>query len=188
MALEELLSVYEQRLTQIAMFRITPALRSKTPIGHILLATRLKAVNQFESFTTDDSGSAFLWFRSIILETTESLNRQYQRNNQQKYAKHTAAVSLCDLMQLEGSHAEFSKLQMNDTDLEILALCHFEKLTNREVASITGLKRRDVVVTYVRAMYSIARVQPDGDWIQYAHEIMRYYQHASALQTMRMGV
>ncbi|MGE0609519.1 MAG: sigma-70 family RNA polymerase sigma factor, partial [Pirellulales bacterium] len=54
--------------------------------------------------------------------------------------------------------AELSRLvvqaldQMNPTDREILALRHFEELTNKEVSEVLGLDRKAASIRYIRAL------------------------------------
>ena len=41
---------------------------------------------------------------------------------------------------------------MSETDREVLALRHFEELTNNEVAEVLGLERKAASIRYVRAL------------------------------------
>lgn len=41
---------------------------------------------------------------------------------------------------------------MNEIDREVLALRHFEELTNKEVAEVLGIDRKAASIRYVRAL------------------------------------
>ena len=47
---------------------------------------------------------------------------------------------------------------MNETDREILALRHFEELTNKETAEVLGIEQKAASIRYVRALARLKEV------------------------------
>ena len=47
---------------------------------------------------------------------------------------------------------------MNEVDREVLALRHFESLSNREVASLLGMTEQAASIRYVRALGRLKQI------------------------------
>ncbi len=48
--------------------------------------------------------------------------------------------------------------EMNETDREVLALRHFEELTNKETAEVLGIEPKAASIRYVRALACLKEV------------------------------
>jgi RNA polymerase sigma-70 factor (ECF subfamily) len=50
---------------------------------------------------------------------------------------------------------------MNPIDREVLALRHFEELTNTETAEVLGIEQKAASIRYVRALARLKAILPD---------------------------
>ena len=134
----------------------------------------MRAVERIGYFLSDASHSSFIWFRMIVNQTLIELHRRHlgaeKRNAAKDLSIHggwtSESTSSCISFQLLGkltspsnavSRAEVAKQldvavqSMNEMDREILALRHFEELTNSETARVLNMSEQAASIRYVRA-------------------------------------
>ena len=124
--------------------------------------------------------SLFVWLRLIVGQTLIDVHRRHlgakmrdaerEESVQQRLSEGTSislsfhllahltspsqAAARAELMTL----VEEALSGMSDTDREVLALRHFEELTNSEVAEVLGLERKAASIRYVRALARLKSV------------------------------
>jgi RNA polymerase sigma-70 factor (ECF subfamily) len=125
--------------------------------------------------------SPFIWLRMIVNQTLVDLHRQHlgvQRRDAGREvsldgAPYAQATSASVAIQLVGTftspsgaaaRADRHKLvqnaieQMDPIDREVLALRHFEELTNSEVAEALGIEQKAASIRYIRALRRLKEI------------------------------
>jgi len=190
-ALAELFTLYRPRLWRMVNFRLDPRLRGRVDPDDILQDAWVNAVTRINHFLTDASRSCFIWFRMIVQQTLVDVHRRHlgadkrnaARERSLSYKAHADSTSTSLAFHLQAHltspssvmvRAELAQqldtvLQgMSDIDREVLALRHFEQLTNAETALVLGMSEQAASVRYVRALQRLKKVLevmpgfPDG--------------------------
>ncbi len=180
-ALGELFAIYRPRLWRMVTFRLHPSLQGRIDADDVLQDAWLRAIERIEHFYEGQGASSFLWFRSIVIQTLLDLHR-FHLGAQKRSAGRELSIdsgwaagstSSCLAFHLSdsarspssnASHAELTKqldsvlLGMNDVDREVLALRHFEALSNSEVAKLLNLTEQAASVRYVRALGRLKQI------------------------------
>jgi RNA polymerase sigma-70 factor (ECF subfamily) len=180
-ALGELFALYRPRLWRMVTFRLHPSLQGRIDADDVLQDAWLRAIERIDHFFEGEEVSSFLWFRSIVTQTLLDLHRFHLGAQKRSTARELSidsgwaagstssslAFHLSDSARSpssNASHAEMTKqldsvlLGMNDVDREILALRHFEALSNGEVAKLLNLTEQTASVRYVRALGRLKQI------------------------------
>ena len=181
-ALGELFAIYRPRLWRMVTFRMHPGLQGRIDADDVLQDAWLRAIDRLEHFYKDaSSSSSFLWFRSIVIQTLLDLHRFHLGAQKRSTSRElsiesvwgSGSTSSCLAFHLSdsarspssnASQAELTKrldsvlLGMNEVDREILALRHFEALSNAEVAKLLNLSEQAASVRYIRALGRLKQI------------------------------
>lgn len=180
-ALSEMFATYRPSLWRMVNFRLHPQLQGRIDVDDVLQEAWLKAVSQMENFITDASRSCFVWFRMIVSQTLVDLHRRHLGAAKRSAAKEFSidrgwsaeSTSYSIAFHLAGSATspsnaaikmEMSKqldaaLQgMSEIDREVLALRHFEELSNSETAQILEMSEQAASARYMRALARLKQV------------------------------
>lgn len=180
-ALGQLFAIYRPRLWRMVTFRLHPGLQGRVDADDVLQDAWLNALERIEHFFDGDESSSFLWFRTIVIQTMIDLHRfhlgaQKRSTTREKslgsgWASGSTSSSLAFHLSdsarspsSNASHAELTRrldsvlLGMNEVDREILALRHFEALSNSEVASLLNLSEQAASVRYIRALGRLKQI------------------------------
>ena len=157
----------------------TPRPNSKRKIIFIMMCIQLKcrymdAINRIHYYVDDPSTSFFIWLRLIVGQTMINIHRRHLgtqmrdanreisiQNARARATSETLAAHLLGqftspsqaAMRAEISHQLEAALEsMSPIDREVLALRHFEELTNSEVAEVLGIQHKAASIRYVRAI------------------------------------
>lgn len=175
-SLGELFARHRDRLWRIVTFRIDPRLRSRLDPDDLLQEAFLDAARRLPHYQKVPEMSPFVWLRQVVKQTMIDHHRRHlktQRRNAARDAVAPAAgnfpvgtfVSLVG--QLLGHCTSPSQVAMRDEvarqleaaladmeeiDQEVLALRHFEELSNQEVAEVLGIQEKAASIRYVRAL------------------------------------
>ncbi len=143
-------------------FRVHPSLQGRIDADDVLQDAWLRAVERIQHFFEVEGESSFLWFRSIVTQTLLDLHRFHLGTQRRSMSRELSmdqgwglgSTSSCLAFHLSdsgrspssnASRAELSKqldsvlMGMNEVDREVLALRHFESLSNGEVAKLLGM-------------------------------------------------
>lgn len=180
-ALAELFLRYRPALWRMVNFRLHPKLQGRVDVDDVLQEAWMKASSQIERFVTDATKSPFVWFRMIVSQTLVDLHRRHlgaeKRSAAREFSIHSGwsseSTSFSLAYHLLGHltspsqailRAEFSKQldaaldTMSDIDREVLALRHFEELSNSETAQILGMSEQAASARYIRAIGRLKHV------------------------------
>jgi RNA polymerase sigma-70 factor (ECF subfamily) len=179
-ALAELYLECRPRLERMVAFRLDPRLRGRVDPADILQEAFLAISKRLPEFLDAPDVSSFVWLRRITLQTLVDTHRRHFRDKRSvgKEVKlrsssandatsYSIAFSLLDHQASPSKAAveaeEIDQLRqalesMDEIDREVLALRHFEHLTNHETAEALGLSITAASNRYVRAMGRLAEL------------------------------
>jgi RNA polymerase sigma-70 factor (ECF subfamily) len=180
-ALAELFSIYRPRLWRMVNFRLHPRLQGRVDPDDVLQDAWLMAVNRITYFLRDASHSSFIWFRMIVNQALIDLHRHHLGAEKRNAARDVPVFSgwasgstsssmafhLCGHLTSPSSavnRAELAKqldtiLQgMNEVDREVLALRHFEELSNSETARVLNMSEQAASGRYIRALGRLKQI------------------------------
>ena len=173
--LAEEFSRNRDRFRRMVDFRIDAALAGRVDPDDVLQEAWLAATQRLEHFLQNESLSLFVWLRMIVGQTLVDVQRRHlgakkrdvyrERSIHADRWSHNTSVSL--VAKLLGTFTSPSQAavrderaaqlrdaidEMDEIDREILALRHFEELTNSEVAEVLGIRETAASNRYVRAL------------------------------------
>jgi RNA polymerase sigma-70 factor (ECF subfamily) len=174
-ALAELFSRHRDRLWRMVNFRIDRRLRSRLWPDDVLQDTYMNAQKRIHRFAEDGFTSPFVWLRMIVHQTLIDLHREHlgtqKRDVEREVSldgrRFTQTTSASMTFQLIGDWTTPSQAavrqerlgmveraiaELDPLDREVLALRHFEELTNAEVAEELGVSGKAASIRYVRAL------------------------------------
>ena len=189
-ALAQLFSQHRERLWRVANFRLAKKLKSRIDPEDILQESYMAAAQRLQHYK-EDSPSAFVWLRMIVIQTMTDLYRKHLgakgRNVEREVQAHrwgySQATSASMAIQLIGNLTTPSKAAMRaeltlkleqaiegmePIDQEILALRHFEELSNKEVAEVLGIEQKAASIRYFRALKRLKNILADVSGITLA--------------------
>lgn len=180
-ALTELFSAQRERLWRIVHFRLDDRLRGRIDPDDVLQETYLAAVQRLTHYKEGNFTSPFLWLRAVLKQTLIDLHRRHvgaQRRavdrdvalDASPYAQTSATLIAAMLAgkltspsqaaaraELVGT-VEKAMATMEPIDQEVLALRHFEELSNAEVAEVLGIEQKAASIRYVRAVRRLKEI------------------------------
>jgi RNA polymerase sigma-70 factor (ECF subfamily) len=174
-ALAELFEGYRGRLRQMVRLRLDRRLRGRVDPSDVLQDAYLDLSRKLEDYTTRTGLPFFLWLRLVVGERLLRVHRQHlgaaMRDADREISLNHGAIpqasSASLAAQLLGRFTSASRAvaraemqqqlqdalnEMEPLDREVIALRHFEELTNDEVAAVLGLTKGAASKRYVRAM------------------------------------
>ncbi len=180
-ALAELFSQHRDRLWRMINFRLDPRLHGRVDADDVLQESWLAAVQRIDHFLADASRSIFVWFRLIASQTLIDVHRRHlgtqKRNAALEFSinrgwssdstssalsfhllGHLTSPSHAALREELSNQLQQSLASMNEIDREVLALRHFEQLSNKETAQILGISDQASSDRYMRALGRLKNV------------------------------
>ena len=173
-AVAELFSHYEDRLRKMVNYRLDRRLYGRVDAGDVLQEAYLEAARRVGDYLDRPTVPFFVWLRQITSQVLIDTHRRHlakMRDANQEVRIHRGAYlhasSLSLAAQLVGNLTSPSRVAMreelldqlrealdgmDELDREVLALRHFEELTNNEVAEVLGLQKAAASNRYVRAL------------------------------------
>ncbi len=186
-ALAELFSQHRQRLWQMVRFRMDHQLAGRVDPDDVLQESYLAAAQRMGSFREESEMSGFLWLRLIVKQTMIDVHRRHI-DSQKRDARRevsvckkfspgqtTASIASVLLGHLTSPSQAVMRAELSDQltsaiaemdpmDQEVLALRHFEELTNQEVADTLGIQPKASSMRYVRAIKRLSEIMSDSPW------------------------
>jgi len=180
-ALAELFSYYRPRLWRLVAFRLHPQLQGRIDADDVLQDAWIRAIDRIDSFLKDAAMSSFLWFRTIVCQTLVDLHRFHMGAQKRSAAREfsinrgwsTESTSSSMSFHLQqpartpsstlgraeqARQLELALQGMNENDREVLALRHFEELSNSETARVLNMTEQAASARYVRALARLKQV------------------------------
>ncbi|MDB4793989.1 sigma-70 family RNA polymerase sigma factor [Pirellulaceae bacterium] len=173
-AIVKLFLKFRPQLKRVVEFRMDSRIRSRADADDVLQEAFLIVKDRFTEFVEAPGVSLFIWLRQHTLQVLIEFQRRHFRKKRtvereerlqlpvtfsgtskliareligQLTSPSQAAIKNQELEQLNESLES-----MGETDREILAMRHFEQLTNNEVAQILNIKPAASSNRYVRAL------------------------------------
>ena len=174
-ALGDLFDIHRERLWRTVQFRLDRRLAARVDPDDILQEAFVNAAARVQHYLEDPTRSLFVWFRLIVGQTLVDVYRRHigaemrdaGREVSLQGMKYPQATSMSLAAELLGSitspsqaaqraevsiQLEQALAEMSDLDQEIIALRHFEDLTNGEVAEVLEIQPTAASNRYVRAL------------------------------------
>jgi RNA polymerase sigma-70 factor (ECF subfamily) len=180
-ALAEAFSLHWDRLWRLVKFRLDRRLWARVDAEDIVQEAYLNAAQRLEHLFDESSASVFLWLRLIVMQTLINVHRRHLGTQGRDAHREVSlrgwggpqATTTSNIAQLVASATSPSQIamrrevadrleqtleNMDPIDREVLALRHFEELTNREVAAVLGIGQKAASMRYVRAVSRLKNV------------------------------
>ena len=180
-ALAELFALHRDRLWRIVSFRMDKRLLTRLEPDDILQEAWLAADKRIDRFGRDGFESSFLWLRLIVNQTLVEAHRRhleaqardirrevavegalYSQDTSVSLAIHLVASLTSPSLKAQ-KHELIELVQkaiagLEPLDQEILALRHFEELTNAEAAQVLAIEPKAASIRYIRALRRLKTV------------------------------
>ena len=174
-ALAELFALHRQRLWRVAHFRTDGRLSARIDPDDILQDAFLDASRRLHHYSADSDYSPFVWLRMIVAQTLADAHRRHLGAKQRDAGRELTVrsggspddtvLTIANFLigQITSPSMAAVKTEqslkirevveaMETIDREVLALRHFEELTNSEVAEVLGITQKTASIRYVRAI------------------------------------
>ena len=181
-----LLESYRDRLRRMIGLRLDRRLQGRVDPSDVIQEAYIDVTNQLPQFVENPKIPFFLWVRFI---TGRKLHRFHKRHLQAhkrdprrevplpgRSMPEASSILLAEALVDKGlsPSQEFSRkeekqrledilLRMKPADREVLALRHYEQLTNAEVAQVLGITESAAKVRYVRAARRLKDAFPGSE-------------------------
>lgn len=166
---------HRARLWRMVRFRLDPVAAHRVDVDDVLQEAWLAAAQRIDSFLANEDLTMFVWLRWIVGQTLVDVHRRHlgakMRDAYREVSMNSlplsGSTSFSIAANLLGNMTSPSQVAMRDElarqleqaisgmdeiDREVLALRHFEELTNTEVASVLGIEQKAASIRYVRAI------------------------------------
>lgn len=174
-AVDELFSRHRVRLRRMIQLRLDRRLLGHIDVSDVLREALVEVSRKLDEYLVDPQISFFLWLRMLADQKLAEIHRRHLgtqlRDNGLEFSIHRGALPEADSLALAarllGRFTSASqsalkaerqvKLQeslnsLDPADREILALRHFEQLTNAETAAVIGLSESKATARHMRAI------------------------------------
>jgi RNA polymerase sigma-70 factor (ECF subfamily) len=179
-SLAALLEYYRPRLRQMVAVRIDPRLVARADPSDVLQDVFLDAHRQLHSYLQGPRVSLYVWLRGLARQRLLNLEQHHlgaQRRTALRDVSLPVASSAALMEQLvdrgpSPSHAlsvedmqsclRHALDRLKPEDCEVIAMRHFEDLTNHEVAEVLGLSDSGATMRYGRAICRLREILQDS--------------------------
>jgi RNA polymerase sigma-70 factor, ECF subfamily len=180
-ALAQLFDSYCPRLRRIVNFRLDRRIYGRVDADDVLQEAYLVAEQRMKHLVKDHPPTIFIWLRQIVNQTLTDVHRRHL-GAQKRSAKrdvslhggwssqstsisltfhlldHLTSPSQAALKAELSQQIDAAMSSMSEIDREMLALRHFEELTNSEAAQVLNMTAQAASMRYVRAIARLRQV------------------------------
>lgn len=179
-ALATLFNEYRPRLWRLVQFRLDQQLLGRVDPDDVLQEAWLNIASRAEHYATKWTGSTFVWMRLVVTQTLIDVHRRHAESQKRDagrertlsgWSPDSTSCSLAEffLGQLTSPSQAMLKEELSaqlgaalstlsELDQEVLALRHFEELSNSETAEVLDLTEQAASLRYVRALSRLKHV------------------------------
>ena len=176
---EDVFSGYEDRLKRLISVRMDQRLRNRVDVSDVLQETLIEAHRRKDEYRSELM-PPYLWLRMIAGQKLVDIHRQHISTKKRSILREDRfpeASSIAVAAELVGNLTSVSEAvmraelkmriegvleQMEEIDREIIALRHFENLTNAEIAKVLNISPTAASNRYIRALQRLRGVLPDN--------------------------
>jgi RNA polymerase sigma-70 factor (ECF subfamily) len=167
-------SRHRERLRRMVDFRLDARLRGRVSASDVLQEAYIDALKRLPHFQADPDVPFFIWLRTVTVQRLIDVHRQHLGAKGRDAAREvrlgrgdsieassekmvaiigdlTSPSQAAQRAEIMGSLREAID-RLDPTDREVLALRHFEELSNQEVAALLGIQTAAASKRYVRAI------------------------------------
>jgi RNA polymerase sigma-70 factor, ECF subfamily len=177
-------SRHRERLRRMVEFRLDVRLRGRVSASDILQEAYIDALKRLPHFQADPTVPFFIWLRTVTVQRLIDVHRQHlgaKARDAGKEVRLRAGDSIeasSDKMAAiigdftspsQAAHRAETMVHVREAidrldpiDREVLALRHFEELSNQEVAALLGIQTAAASKRYVRALERLKEVLDRG--------------------------
>lgn len=178
--LAEQFTKHHPRLRRLVAFRMDPMAISRVDPDDVLQEAWLAARSRLDSYLESTAMSIYVWLRLIALQTIIDVHRRHlgakmrdafrEVSIEQAQSSDTSQAIARQLLGAESSPSQAlmrdeasRRLEqvinnMESIDREVLALRHFEELSNNEVAEVLGIQVKAASIRYIRALKRLKEI------------------------------
>ena len=183
-ALGDLFTRHRARLRRMVQVRMDPRLQKRLDPSDVLQEAYLEASRSLAAYLRNPSMPFFLWLRLVTGRKLLALHRRHlgagqraagrevplDRDDLPQADSENLALQLLDRLTSPSEAAMRAELQarvqealerMEPLDREVLALRHFEQLTNAETARVIGLSESAASKRFLRAVKRLKNILSD---------------------------
>lgn len=166
--------IAKQRLQRIVRFRLDYRLRGRVSESDVIQETYVRAAQRLDRYLENPEVPFFVWLRTELNQKLVEVHRMHfgagKRDvRKERFIRHpnTGQTSVALAAHLVAQMTSVSQLveraeqietlqialeEMNEMDREVIALRHFEELSNAETAQILGIETSAASKRYLRAL------------------------------------
>ena len=168
----QVFSVYEEKLRRMIRFRLDRRLYGRVDTADVLQDVWIESSRRIADYNSNPIVPFFVWLRQIAWQIIIDLHRRHLGAQKRSIYQEVSlaspggtSISIAALLvgnltspsQAVIREERLVKLRealesMDEVDREVLALRHFEELSNSEVAEVLGLQKTAASNRYVRAL------------------------------------
>ena len=180
-ALADLYLLVRERLRRVIDFRLDYRLGGRVSHSDVLQETYVRAAQRIDSYLQKPDMPFFVWLRLEANQRMHEIHRFHfgaekrdirrevkiqnkadQGNTSVQLAAHIVAQMTSASGMFQKAHQiealEKTLSEMNDTDREVIAMRHFEELSNVETAEVLGIKPEAASKRYIRALKRLKEI------------------------------
>lgn len=178
-----LLSQHEGRLRSMIALRLDRRLQSREAVSDVIQESYLEAAAHLDRYRDRPEASFYLWLRGIVGNKMLEAHRRHlqaecrdARREARAAAPETTCAALADFLvgrdetpsqivrkQERREQLEAALAELPPVDREVLAMRHFEQLSNAEVAEVLGIETAAASKRYLRALKRLRKLLTPGD-------------------------
>lgn len=174
-ALAEAFSLHRDRLWRTVNFRLDRRLTGRIDADDILQEAYLDVAQRIHHYLENPKTSFFVWLRMVVGQTLIDAHRRHLGAQMRDAARevtihggaypqatsvslaahllgHLTSPSQAAVREEMTARVEQAIQSMEPIDQEVLALRHFEELTNSEVAEVLQIQQKAASIRYIRAI------------------------------------
>jgi RNA polymerase sigma-70 factor (ECF subfamily) len=176
-----LLNTHQERLARMVALRMDPRLRGRIDAADVVQDAFVEASAHREAYFRAPTVPLFLWLRGVVSNTLLELHRHHlgtlmrdvkrERPLEAPYRSDDTSAALCAHLTAGLTRPSVAAVRgevrarlaealdgMDPMDREVLAMRHFEQLTNSEAAQILGIQERAAAKRYLRALARLKEI------------------------------
>lgn len=180
-ALAELYQLVQERLRRVIDFRLDYRLAGRVSNSDVLQETYVRAAQRIDSYLQKPDMPFFVWLRLEANQRLQEIHRfhfgaekrdirrEVKLKNKQDQGNTSVQLAAHIVAQMTSASGVFQKAQqiealektlseMNETDREVIALRHFEELSNIETAKVLGIAPEAASKRYIRALKRLKEI------------------------------